>query len=136
MSDELPEQETEDDIEEATEEELVPVVASNFDPMYLVPQDTPIAKASILDLEGDQQLKFIEALQERRKTVYIVKERVKRSVGVAKDKNRFSTAEKLQKIDEKLTKALEKIDDALIKAEKLFDDAKVLRMSLGEFDDE
>jgi len=102
--------------------------------MHLLNEDTPINKATLLDLDLNKQRKFIEVLQDRRTRIKPQIEKARKARDTCKNDNKLSQADKFNKLAEKLEKLIDKIDTDLDKASKIADEIKVWRMAVGDYD--
>ena len=117
-------------------EDETPIVEEikSTDGMHLVEQDTPINKATLAELPGDQQIKFIEVLQARRMKVREFTTKARASRDKAANSGAHAKVQKFDKLLEKLSKACEKADKHLMDAEKLVDELQVHRLTMGDND--
>lgn len=104
--------------------------------MHLLKEDTPINKATLLDLDLDKQRKFIAKLQERRLKVNHQVVKARKAKDTCTSTNRLSQAVKFEKLGEKLEKLIQKIDTDISKAEKIADEIKVYRMTICDYDED
>jgi hypothetical protein len=117
-------------------EDETPIVEEikSSDGMHLVEQDTPINKATLAELPGDQQLKFIEVLQARRIKIREFTTKARASRDKASNAGAHAKVMKFDKLLEKLSKLCDKADKHLMDAEKLVDELQVHRLTMGEHD--
>jgi carbamoylphosphate synthase large subunit len=94
----------------------------------VLPQDTPIRRASIADMSIDQVLALVEQMQERRMrqhTLYEAAMAAKAKIKEAKDRERFDHLLKM------IEKKLPTIDKSLETVSKYLNELKVLELVLG-----
>lgn len=94
-----------------------------------LPQDTPIIRATILDMNPQQLEAHIVSLQERRMrsyTLYQEAEAAKAAIKEEKDKARYVKV--LEMLAKKLASAEKALDDAL----KYHNEIKLLRLTVGD----
>ena len=94
----------------------------------ILPQDTPIRRASIADMNMDQILELVEQMQERRMrayTAYQVAEAAKAKIKEAKDRERYEHL--LRMFDKKI----KSVDAGLEAMSKYLNELKVLELVLG-----
>lgn len=97
--------------------------------MLEFPQDTPITRASILELSVDQLEALVEQMQERRMrshTAYQLAQEAKAQLKEEKDRARY------EKVLEMCAKKLEAAEKALDAASKYTQELKVLQLVLGD----
>lgn len=95
----------------------------------ILPQDTPIARATILDMTPEQLEAHIVSLQERRMRSYRLYEEAqaaKAAIKEEKDRARYV------KVIEMLAKKLESAEKALDAANKYHNEIKILRLTVGD----
>lgn len=115
------------------EEPIVEEIKST-DGMHLVEQDTPINKATLAELPGDHQIKFIETLQARRMKVREFTTKARASRDKAANSGAHAKVQKFDKLLEKLDKKLSTAEKALDECTKLIDELTVHRMTMGDHD--
>lgn len=94
-----------------------------------LPQDTPIARATILDMTPEQLDNHIKLLQERRMRSYTLYQEAQELKHKLKDeKDRAMLAKRV----EQLAKVLTQAENALDKANKYHNEIKVLRLTIGD----
>lgn len=103
--------------------------------MYLVKEDTPINKATLLDLDLEKQRQFIAKLQERRLRAREIVSKARKTQAKTKSAGKLAISNKFEKLGDKLEKLLDKIENDLSKAEKIADEIKVFRMIEGDHDE-
>jgi hypothetical protein len=97
--------------------------------MLSFPQDTPITRASLLDLTPDQINELVTHMQERRMqqyTAWQLAQEAKARIKEEKDRERY------QKVCNMLGKKLEAAEKALDAAQKYGNELKVLQLVLGD----
>ncbi len=97
--------------------------------MTTLPQDTPIKRATILDMTPEQLDAHINSMQERRMrsyTLYQEAQAAKASIKEEKDRERYT------KVVEMLSKKLEVAEKALDAANKYHAEIKMLRITVGD----
>ena len=94
----------------------------------VLPQDTPIRRASIADMSIDQVLALVEQMQERRMrqhTLYEAAMAAKAKIKEAKDAERFTHLCRM------VEKKLKTIDTNMESVSKYLNELKVLELVLG-----
>lgn len=94
-----------------------------------LPQDTPIMRATILDMTPEQLTAHIEQMQERRMRSYTLYQEAmaaKQAIKEAKDRDRYV------KVCEMLAKKLETAEKALDAANKYHAELQILRITCGD----
>ena len=124
-----------DDEELSTEEESEqPEPINSTNEMHLIPQDTPIRKAKLSDLEYEQQLALIETLQARRIKFREFKTKAGKSRNNSIEKDNHAKAAQMDKLLEKYDRLLEALDKNFTKLEQVWDELQVHRITLGDND--
>lgn len=97
--------------------------------MTTLPQDTPIARATILDMTPQQLEAHIVSLQERRMRSYtLYQEAMAAKAAIKEEKDRA----RYVKVCEMLAKKLASAEKALDDANKYHNEIKILRMTVGD----
>lgn len=103
--------------------------------MLKLPEDNPINRATLLDLDLPKQREYIAKLQERRLRIHEMPTKARETAArIRSEPKKVLQANDLEKKAEKLEKVLSKIEIDLNKAEKLADEIKVYRMVEGDYE--
>lgn len=95
----------------------------------VIPQDTPINRASIVMMDDEQLEAYVETLRERRlklRTIYEAGQEAKRRASADK------AAAQMEKALDRFIKKAETVDKGLAALEKLALDIQALRLVMGD----